>query len=78
MSSAPLAVKQFENLWPNPFGCSKIKPLNNYAARSGGRSTIPKPVTGDETRSANDLGAQFFVICWNDPVNLMVYVTHVL
>ena len=39
--------------------------------------TIPKPVTGDETRSADDLAPTFLVICWNDPVNLMVYVTHV-
>jgi ATP-dependent Clp protease adaptor protein ClpS len=39
--------------------------------------TIPRPTTGDETRSADDLAPTFFVICWNDPVNLMVYVTHV-
>jgi len=39
--------------------------------------TIPRPTTGDETRTADDLAPAFFVICWNDPVNLMVYVTHV-
>ena len=39
--------------------------------------TIPKPVTGKKTRSADDLAPTYFVICWNDPVNLMVYVTHV-
>jgi ATP-dependent Clp protease adaptor protein ClpS len=39
--------------------------------------TIPGPTTGDETRSADDLAPMFYVICWNDPVNLMVYVTHV-
>lgn len=39
--------------------------------------TIPEPVTGDDTRSTDDLAPTFFVICWNDPVNLMVYVTHV-
>ena len=39
--------------------------------------TIPGPVTGDETRSTDDRAPTFFVICWNDPVNLMVYVTHV-
>lgn len=38
---------------------------------------LPKPTTGDETQSADDLAPTFFVICWNDPVNLMVYVTHV-
>jgi ATP-dependent Clp protease adaptor protein ClpS len=39
--------------------------------------TIPKPATGNETRNADDLAPTYFVICWNDPVNLMVYVTHV-
>ncbi|HKW31312.1 MAG TPA: ATP-dependent Clp protease adaptor ClpS, partial [Verrucomicrobiae bacterium] len=39
--------------------------------------TIPKPGTGDETRSTDELAPTYFVICWNDPVNLMVYVTHV-
>jgi len=39
--------------------------------------TIPQPTTADETRSADNLAPTFFVICWNDPVNLMVYVTHV-
>lgn len=39
--------------------------------------TVPNPTTGDETQSADDLSPTFFVICWNDPVNLMVYVTHV-
>ncbi|HXR48995.1 MAG TPA: ATP-dependent Clp protease adaptor ClpS [Candidatus Limnocylindrales bacterium] len=39
--------------------------------------TIPKPTTGKKTRNQDDLAPTFFVICWNDPVNLMVYVTHV-
>ena len=39
--------------------------------------TIPGPTTGDETRGADHRAPAFFVICWNDPVNLMVYVTHV-
>ena len=39
--------------------------------------TVPGPATGDETRSEDDLAPTFLVICWNDPVNLMVYVTHV-
>ncbi len=39
--------------------------------------TIPKPTTGDKTRSKDELAPTYFVICWNDPVNLMVYVTHV-
>ena len=40
-------------------------------------STIPKPVIKKKTRPADDLAPAFYVICWNDPVNLMVYVTHV-
>lgn len=39
--------------------------------------TTPKPTTGKKTRKQDDLAPTFFVICWNDPVNLMAYVTHV-
>ena len=37
----------------------------------------PTPTIGDETSSHDDLAPTYYVICWNDPVNLMVYVTHV-
>jgi ATP-dependent Clp protease adaptor protein ClpS len=40
-------------------------------------STIPKPDIGNETRSDGRFAPTFYVVCWNDPVNLMVYVTHV-
>ncbi|HEY1664036.1 MAG TPA: ATP-dependent Clp protease adaptor ClpS [Verrucomicrobiae bacterium] len=40
-------------------------------------ATIPKPVIVKETSSDDDRAPTFYVICWNDPVNLMVYVTHV-
>ena len=39
--------------------------------------TIPEPVIKKKTRSDDDLAPTYYVICWNDPVNLMVYVTHV-
>jgi ATP-dependent Clp protease adaptor protein ClpS len=39
--------------------------------------TIPRPDIEHETDSASELAPTFYVICWNDPVNLMVYVTHV-
>jgi ATP-dependent Clp protease adaptor protein ClpS len=39
--------------------------------------TRPKPGTGKKTKSDDDLAPTYYVICWNDPVNLMVYVTHV-
>jgi ATP-dependent Clp protease adaptor protein ClpS len=39
--------------------------------------TVPEPVVERETRSASQLAPTFWVVCWNDPVNLMVYVTHV-
>ena len=37
------------------------------------------PDTGhsEKTREKTDLEPGFLVICWNDPVNLMEYVTHV-
>jgi len=39
--------------------------------------TVPEPVIKKRTRSGDDLAPTYHVICWNDPVNLMVYVTHV-
>jgi len=30
-----------------------------------------------QTDSSSELDSGYLVICWNDPVNLMVYVTHV-
>ena len=31
----------------------------------------------EQARSRDDLAPGYLVICWNDPVNLMPYVTHV-
>jgi ATP-dependent Clp protease adaptor protein ClpS len=39
--------------------------------------TMPNPVIEQGTESEDSLAPTFYVICWNDPVNLMVYVTHV-
>src|SRR5271156_6624733 len=39
--------------------------------------TLPTPTIKDDTRSEDKLAPTYYVICWNDPVNLMVYVTHV-
>lgn len=39
--------------------------------------TIPKRTVKKATRSEDRLAPTYYVICWNDPVNLMVYVTHV-
>jgi ATP-dependent Clp protease adaptor protein ClpS len=39
--------------------------------------TVPRPTTRKETRSERQFAPTYYVICWNDPVNLMVYVTHV-
>ena len=38
---------------------------------------ISQPVIEKETESADALAPTYNVVCWNDPVNLMVYVTHV-
>jgi len=40
-------------------------------------ATIPRPFIGKKTGADEDLAPTFLVICWNDPVNLMVFVTHV-
>jgi ATP-dependent Clp protease adaptor protein ClpS len=39
--------------------------------------TVPEPVIEREEKSADARAPAYFVICWNDPVNLMAYVTHV-
>ena len=38
---------------------------------------VVKPGTGVKDRPVQDLEPGYLVICWNDPVNLMQYVTHV-
>jgi ATP-dependent Clp protease adaptor protein ClpS len=38
---------------------------------------LPGSVQDEETKTNLDLEPGYLVICWNDPVNLMEYVTHV-
>ena len=48
-------------------------------------ATVANPLTrpdtdvdvSEDTDSREDLDPGYVVICWDDPVNLMVYVTHV-
>ena len=37
----------------------------------------PKRLNERKSKSDTDLAPSYHVICWNDPVNLMNYVTHV-
>lgn len=39
--------------------------------------TTPAPVIEPKTKPETDEDPGYLVICWNDPVNLMAYVTHV-
>ena len=39
--------------------------------------TVPTPTIENETRSDDALAPTYYVVCWNDPVNFMDYVTHV-
>lgn len=39
--------------------------------------TVPDTEQDQQTKSREDLDRGYLVICWNDPVNLMDYVTHV-
>jgi len=39
--------------------------------------TIPKRKIKDKTDSKDRFAPTYYVICWNDPINLMPYVTHV-
>jgi ATP-dependent Clp protease adaptor protein ClpS len=38
---------------------------------------LPDIEHDEKTDSKSELDSAWFVICWNDPVNLMTYVTHV-
>lgn len=38
---------------------------------------MPEPTVEEQTGTENLLDPGYLVICWNDPVNLMDYVTHV-
>ena len=38
---------------------------------------LPDVIPKEATESRAELDAGYLVICWNDPVNLMEYVTHV-
>lgn len=39
--------------------------------------TLPETTREEQTRPRDELDSGYLVICWNDPVNLMDYVTHV-
>ena len=39
--------------------------------------TVPDMEKDQQTSSREELDRGYLVICWNDPVNLMIYVTHV-
>ena len=43
----------------------------------GGSTSMPEVVPIQKTDSKTSLEPGYLVICWNDPVNLMPYVTHV-
>ena len=39
--------------------------------------TLPDTEKDEHTKSSEELDRGYLVICWNDPVNMMDYVTHV-
>ena len=40
-------------------------------------SVLPDIDFENQSKSKDALESGYFVVCWNDPVNLMIYVTHV-
>ncbi len=46
-------------------------------AEASAAATVPDTDKEQETKSKEGLDRGYLVICWNDPVNLMEYVTHV-
>jgi len=53
----------------NSAGCS-------YLHRVATIIELPDVVREEETKSKENLDPGYLVICWDDPVNLMDYVTH--
>lgn len=51
--------------------------LAGVAATIDTPTVAPDIIREEETESKESLDPGFLVICWNDPVNLMDYVTHV-
>jgi ATP-dependent Clp protease adaptor protein ClpS len=66
--------------WPGQRGPLDIQRLRAYFLRMATIATpevLPDLGREEKTGSKSDLEPGFLVICWNDPVNLMDYVTHV-
>jgi ATP-dependent Clp protease adaptor protein ClpS len=46
-------------------------------AETAAPELLPGTITEPEEKSKSELEPGYLVICWNDPVNFMHYVTHV-
>lgn len=46
-------------------------------AKTAAPEVLPRPIQVEEDEAKSQLEAGYLVICWNDPVNYMDYVTHV-
>jgi ATP-dependent Clp protease adaptor protein ClpS len=46
-------------------------------AQTASPLTVPQIVPDQDSRSKDALEPGYLVVCWNDPVNFMDYVTHV-
>ncbi len=46
-------------------------------SESAAPEVLPTPVQTQDTDEKSKLEPGYLVICWNDPVNYMTYVTHV-
>jgi ATP-dependent Clp protease adaptor protein ClpS len=56
--------------------CGRVQYLLGMA-ESAEPLVLPDLEQDEQTRSKEDLEPGYLVICWDDPVNLMDYVTHV-
>lgn len=69
MRKAQMKVEGIEN--PCDIGYSRSMP------QTADPTVLPDIDQENQTDSKTSLEPGYLVICWNDPVNLMVYVTHV-
>ena len=78
MFSVPLDI--FESIHAAGIEGIAQRPLLTYFGfmqETAAPEIAPGEVNIEQSKSETDLEPGYLVICWNDPVNLMDYVTHV-
>jgi len=70
-------TRRLETSAPGMLDSSGMKPYFDDMVVNAGPTTLPGITIEEQTGSSTALEAGYLVVCWNDPINLMDYVTHV-